>query len=162
MPRFWCIASNAKHCASVILSALLTVISHSSPTGPTQAHDNAVTESPRMSHQSLGIHQEVFKHLRGLRILKRYVFSLTPSFIELLMQELSEQSPLFSMLHNQDMVASGDEIMGDIGRRAIAVDGRFLVNEGFNNATIRDYNRGCWTKLERNYGTVFLGPFCES
>lgn len=115
-----------------------------------------------MSHQSLGTHQEVFKHLHGLRILKRYMFSLTPNFIELLMHELSEQSPLFTKLHNQEMVTPGDEIMRDIRRRAIAVDGRFFVNEGFNNATISDYNRGCWTKFERNYGTVFLGPFCES
>ena len=60
------------------------------------------------------------------------------------------------------MVAPGDEIMSDIGIRAVAIDGRFLVKEGFYNARIIDYNRGCMTKFERNYRTVFLGPFCES
>lgn len=66
------------------------------------------------------------------------------------------------MPHDQKMVTSSDEIMGDIWKRAVAVDGRFLVNESFYNATISDYNQGCRTKFERNYGTVFLGPFCES
>ena len=60
------------------------------------------------------------------------------------------------------MVTSGNEIMRDIGMRAVAVDGRFLVNQGFYNARTTDYNCRCRTKFERNYGTVFLGPFCES
>ena len=115
-----------------------------------------------MSHQSLRIYQEVFEHLYSLCILKRYMFPLAPSLMELLMHELSEQSPLFSMPHYQEMVASGDEIMCDIWKRAVAVNVRFLVNESFYNATISDYNQGCRTKFERNYGAVFLGPFCES
>lgn len=89
------------------------------------------------------------------------MLSLTPTFVKLLMHEFPKQSPLFPILHHQEMVASGDEIMRDIGRRAVAVDGRFLVKQGFCNATIGYYNRGCRTKFERNYGTVFLGPFCE-
>ena len=60
------------------------------------------------------------------------------------------------------MVAPGDEIMSDIGMRAVAIDGRFLVKEGFYNATIIDYDCGSRTKFERKYRTVFLGPFCES
>ena len=60
------------------------------------------------------------------------------------------------------MVAPGDEIMSDIGVRAIAIDGGFLVKEGFDNATISDYDCVCRTKFERKYWTVFLGPFCES
>ena len=60
------------------------------------------------------------------------------------------------------MVAPGDEIMSDIGMRAVAIDGRFLVKEGFYNATITDYDCGCRTEFERKNRTVFLGPFCES
>lgn len=52
--------------------------------------------------------------------------------------------------------------MNDIGMRAVAIDGRFLVKEGFYNAGTSYYDRGCRTKFERNYWTVFLGPFCES
>ena len=68
------------------------------------------------------------------------------------------------MLHSQEIVASGDEIMRDIGRRAFAVDGRFLVNEGFYNATISDYKFTIAVvgPSLRNYGTVLLGPFCKS
>ena len=129
---------------------------------PTQAHYNAVTESPRMLHQFLRLYQEVSQHLHGLRILKRYMFLLTPSFMKLLMHELSKQSPFFPTVHQQKVVAPGDEIMSDIGLRAVAIDGRFLVQEGFYNARISYYDRGRGTKFERNYGTVFLGPFCES
>ena len=67
-----------------------------------------------MFHQSLGLYQEVFQHLHGLRILKRYMFPLTPSFTELLMHELSKQSPLFPPVHQQEIVAPGDEIVSDI------------------------------------------------
>lgn len=60
------------------------------------------------------------------------------------------------------MVAPGDEIMSNIGMRAVTIDGRFLVKEGFYNATSIDYDCGFRTKFERKYRTVFLGPFCES
>lgn len=59
------------------------------------------------------------------------------------------------------MVAPGDEIMSDIGMRAVAIDCRFLVKEVFCNATIIDYDRGSVTKPKRKDRTVFLGPFCE-
>lgn len=42
------------------------------------------------------------------------------------------------------------------------MDGRFLIKEGFHNATIIDYDCGFRTKFERKYRTVFLGPFCDS
>lgn len=46
--------------------------------------------------------------------------------------------------------------------RAVAIYGRFLVKEGFYDATITDYDCGCRTILERKDRTVSLGPFCES
>lgn len=60
------------------------------------------------------------------------------------------------------MVAPGHEIMSDIGTRAVAIDGRFFVKEGFYNATIIDYDCGFRTEFERKDRTVFLGPFRES
>lgn len=128
----------------------------------TQAHDNAITESPRMSHQSLGLHQDVFEHLHCLRILKRYMFPLTSPFMKFLMYQLPEKFPLFPIVHHHKTVALFDEIMGDIGRRAVAINSRFLVNERFYNASITDYNGSCRTKFERNYGPIFFCPFCES
>lgn len=130
--------------------------------GPTQAHNNAITESLRMMHQFLRLYQKVSQHLHSLRILNCYMISLTPSFIQLLMHELSKQSPFFPSVHHQKVVAPGDEIISDIGMRTVAIDGRFLHKEGFYNTSIIYYDRCCRTKLERKYGTVFLGPFCKS
>lgn len=101
MSSFGCIASDAKYCVLVILSAISTVLSHDLfRLGLTQAHDNAVIESLGMQHKSFGLYQEVSQHLHGLRILKRYMFPLTPRFVELLMYELSKQSPLCPTVHH--------------------------------------------------------------
>lgn len=90
------------------------------------------------------------------------MFPLTSPFIKFLMYQLPEKLPLFPIVHHHKTVTLFDKIMGDIGRRAVAINSRFLVNERFYNASITDYNGSCRTKFEKNYGPIFFCPFCES
>jgi hypothetical protein len=115
-----------------------------------------------MQHELLRRHAEIPDHLHRLRILQSDMLLITPRFMELLMHELAEQSPLIAMPHDQEMVPSCHEVVRNVRRRSIAVDGALLIQHRLDQTPIRQHHRCGWSELEREDASVLLRPFRES
>lgn len=63
-------------------------------------------------------------------------------FLEMLVDEFAECTPFVAMMHHQGMVATRDKIVRHIRRWPVTVNGAFLVNESFDQATVGEYY-GC-------------------
>lgn len=108
----------------------------------TQRHYNAVAKPLRMLHQILRRQKKVSYHLHGLGILQHDMLPFTLCLLKLLMYKLAKLSPFVSLAHKQGMVATRDEIVGDIGHRPVAVDGALSVDERFDETAVCD-DYGC-------------------
>jgi hypothetical protein len=70
---------------------------------------------------------EVSHHLHGLCILHFDVLFLDHALHKKLMDDLAETSPHISIVHDEQMIATGDDVVANERRGAIAVDGALLV-----------------------------------
>lgn len=60
------------------------------------------------------------------------------------------------------MIPFGDDVLADFVGRTLAGDGAPLVQELFDDSTVRQNNRRGRTEFERVHASIFFGPFCES
>ena len=77
----------------------------------TNAHDNAVTVSPRVKHVIFRFGNEVAHHLDSLCIHELDVFFFAHGFCELLSNEFSEFSPLRVIIHEKHVMALRNELL---------------------------------------------------
>lgn len=79
------------------------------------------------------------------------------------MHEPAEQPPFLAVVgHDEQVVAARDQVRGDVGEGAGAVDGGFFVEQGFYVAGGGDDDGGGGTEFEGEEGAVLVGPLCES
>lgn len=71
---------------------------------------------------------EVSHHLHCLGILHLDVLFLDHALHEVLMDDFAKTPPYISIIHDEHMVTTGDDVVADERRGAVAVDGALLVN----------------------------------
>lgn len=104
---------------------------------------------------------EVTQHLRRFGILD-YMGLLHHGFHKVLVDELPECAPELTILHDQQMVTSCNQDIGEIRRRSIAVFAAFLIDKLLDDTSIGDDHCGSGSQLEGIESSVFLGPFRKS
>ena len=80
----------------------------------------------------------------------------------MLMHELAERPPQWTVLHDQQVVSASHQVVGDVRRRSVAVLGGFLINEFFDDATVCYYDGGAGAEDEGIDASILFGPFGES
>lgn len=80
---------------------------------------------------------------------------------KVLVDHLAERTPCVVVVHYQQVIAFGDEIMGDVGRWSGTVERTFLVKHLFHQTTIGDDYCGRGPKFEGEQAAIDLGPLCE-
>lgn len=79
----------------------------------------------------------------------------------MLMNQPTKGSPLIAVMHDQEMIPFGDQIMRDERRRAVAGDAAFLIDEFFDDFSVCDDCHGAAAKFEAVEPAILLGPLCE-
>lgn len=77
------------------------------------------------------------------------------------MNQSTKGSPLIAVMHDQEMIPLGDQIMRDERRRAVAGDAAFLVDEFFDDFSVCDDCHGAVAKFEAVEPAILFGPLCE-
>lgn len=127
----------------------------------TSSHGDAVAVSFRMPHQILRSQHEIPHHLHGFGILQSHMLLLTFPLVEMLMDQFSKLPPFLPLAHHQGMVSSCDQYLRNVGSGTITVDGRFFVDQCFDEGTIGDDDGGGRAEFEGEDSTVLLSPFCK-
>jgi len=70
---------------------------------------------------------KVSHHLHRLCILQFDVLFLDHALHKILMDDFAKTSPHISVVHDEQMVATGDDVVANERRGAIAIDGALLV-----------------------------------
>ena len=88
-----------------------------------------------MPHVVFWVHHEIMNHLNGFRMLHVNVMFLTDRLHKILVHKLPDLAPFLTIVHNQKMIASGDQAGYD-GRRSVAEDIAFLIHQLFDELTV--------------------------
>lgn len=110
-----------------------------------------------MPHVLLRVKHIIVDHLDDFCVVKHNVLLLHHRLHEVLMDQFPEASPRVSVLHDEQMVATRDEIMGDEWRRSVAVDVGLFVTKFLNEASICEHDCGSASQLER-----IIPPYCSA
>lgn len=110
----------------------------------------------------LGLEHEIPHHLGRFRILEYDVFFLDHGLHEVLVDCFAEATPEVAVVHDEEMVAAGDQAVADVRRRPVAVDGAFLVYELLDGAPVCEDDGGAGPELEGIHAAILLRPFRES
>lgn len=113
-----------------------------------QRHDDAVAVPLWMQHVLLRVQGVVAHHLHGFRVLSCNVRAITFALHEGLVDDLSARAPEVAVLHDQNMIAFGHELRGDVAEGPVAVFAGFLVDELFDEATVCEDYGGCGAEFE--------------
>lgn len=109
----------------------------------TQAHDDTVAVSLGMLHEIVGQRPKIMHHLHGFGVLQDEIFPFNTTLIEVIVNQLPDRSPLLTVAHDERVIAACDEIVGDIGRWPIAIDGTLFIDEGFHQFSVGDHHGRC-------------------
>lgn len=122
---------------------------------------DTITVPLGMQHVVFRHGEEVVQHLLGLCFLHLPVLSFAVGLHEILMDDLAEHAPLLPVLHDQQMVALGDQVRYQ-RCRPVGVYVALLAQEGLDQFSIRDDHRRVVVSLQREHSSIFLGPFGKS
>ncbi len=109
---------------------------------------------PRIDH-------EIPHHLRRLGVLHPYMLLLAHGLHEILMHQFSHLAPPLAIVHDEQMVALGDEVRDD-GVGPVAVDVAFLVEEVLDEFAVRDDEGGVGEAFQAEDAAVFARPLRQS
>lgn len=77
------------------------------------------------------------------------------------MDEFAELAPLVTLVHNQDMVAVGNQIVRNIGCWPVTIIRTPPVNQCFYQAPVCQHYGCSGSQLQREYAAISLSPFSE-
>lgn len=109
---------------------------------------------PRIDHK-------IPHHLRRLGILHPYMLLLAHGLHEILMHQLPHLAPPLAIVHDEQMVALGDEVRDD-GVGPVAVDVALLVEEVLDELAVRDDEGGVGEAFQAEDAAVFARPLRQS
>lgn len=74
--------------------------------------------------------QKIFPdHLNGFSIDNVDMLSVNHGFRQVLVRQPAKRTPFVSIVHHQEMISLGDELLGNVRMRSVAVDGALSVND---------------------------------
>lgn len=129
--------------------------------GLTEGIRDTVAIALGVLHVLLRCDQEVVHELGRLGVLEMDVLFLAHRLHEVLVNQLTNLSPLITILHQEQMIPLSDEIP-DIGDWTMAVQTTFLVQQFSDHVGIRDNESSVGEPLQCVDAAISLGPFGES
>ena len=105
----------------------------------------------------LRIEHKVPHHLRRLRILDMNMLLLTHGLHEILMHQFPDLPPRFAIVHNEKVIALGDQSSHD-GLGPVAVDVALFVEQILDELAVGNDERGVGESLEAEYTAVLSRP----
>lgn len=123
---------------------------------------NTIRIPLRVPHVILRIHQVIVQKLRPLRLLQRQMVFHDNTLHEMLVDDFPVPLPCLSVVRDEDMIAAGDEVVGDVAVGAVAIDAGFLVEKLLYQFAVGEHDAGGGAELEGEDAAKGFGPFGES
>jgi hypothetical protein len=81
---------------------------------------------------------------------------------EMLVDDFPVALPCLSVVRDEDVIAAGDEVVGDVAVGPVAIDAGFLVEKLLYQFAVGEHDAGGGAQLEGEDAAEGFGPFGES
>ena len=110
-----------------------------------------------MNHVIRRVYHKVSHHLSRLRVLNMDVLLLAHGLHEILMHQLPDLPPRLAIVHNEEVIALGDQSRHDRSR-SVAVNVAFLVEQIFDQLPVGYDECGVRESLQAENPSEFSRP----
>jgi hypothetical protein len=115
-----------------------------------------------MGHMVFRVDHIVSNQLYGFGVDDLGVMGFHHRLHQVLVNQSSKGAPLVAIMHDQQMISLGDEIVRDKGMGPMAVDATLAIEDFFHQSAIGDDGHVAISDLEHVQPAILGGPFGES